>query len=469
MSFLRVVFMLLATGGGLFFSGTSSLASDVPDVILIIGDDLGVELGCYGYPGIETPQIDRIAAEGARFTRAYCTQASCSPSRSSIFTGYYPHQTGQVGLSNEGFRERDGLVFLPDYFHSAGYRTGLVGKVHVAPEEPIKFDWEVMRGDPKGTSDVVAVAKAVEGFVKETPQSQPLFLMLNYFDPHRHDDVPGGFIQQVDGLPKQPLEAQQTPPLPFLIFDTPALRTQTAGYLDSVLRLDAGLGLIRDVMSASGRKPPLIIVLGDQGAPFARSKPTCYEAGVHIPLLISYPGKIPAGTVCNELVSTIDIVPTVLEMLKLKGPGNLPGLSLWPLLDARPDVPWRTHLVTEFYAHARQHKYPKRSMRDERYKLIANTDFENENPLRTSEDSSIAFWEKHKPMGVPIDAAYENLLHPPAFELYDLALDPFETRNLAVEPRYRPQLESLHAALLAWQKETKDDLALPPLPPVPMP
>ena len=161
------------------------LATDQPrpNILLITADDLGLIASCYGDPRVRTPNLDALAARGMLFEHAYVAQASCSPSRSAIFTGRYPHDNGQYGLTNAGvgFRLREPLVgqTIPALLKPAGYRTGIMGKLHVDPAEAFPFDERLTVGD---TRDVRAAAAACGKFLRE--QRGPFFLMANFTDPH---------------------------------------------------------------------------------------------------------------------------------------------------------------------------------------------------------------------------------------------------------------------------------------------
>ncbi len=160
------LFLYLAGGFGL---------KAAPNVLLITADDLGLQLSCYGDPYIETPELDALAASGVMFRTAYVTQASCSSSRSSMFTGLYPHTTGQIGLANGGFVLDPAEVGknLTVYLKEAGYRTGILGKLHVSPESSFPFDYRPKKGD---TRDVKAVAANAAAFLNG-PDGKPFFLI----------------------------------------------------------------------------------------------------------------------------------------------------------------------------------------------------------------------------------------------------------------------------------------------------
>lgn len=147
-----------------------------PHILLITADDLGNQLSCYGEKRLSTPRLDALAAEGVRFENAYVAQSSCSPSRAALLTGRWPHQNGQVGLSHLGFRMHPGQPNLPALLKSAGYFTGLMGKLHVAPEEEFSFDWKpAVKGNPAGpTRNVRWVAgQSREFFARARASGKP--------------------------------------------------------------------------------------------------------------------------------------------------------------------------------------------------------------------------------------------------------------------------------------------------------
>ena len=156
-----------------------------PNLLLITADDLGTQLSCYGDAIARTPRIDQLAAQSVQFTTAWVTQASCSPSRSSMFTGLYPHGNGQYGLANNKteFRVHENLIdqLLPNILKRAGYRTGIIGKLHVAPEGRFAFDERVKEGF--GTRQVRKQSEHARDFIS-ADSDKPWFLMFNVFDPH---------------------------------------------------------------------------------------------------------------------------------------------------------------------------------------------------------------------------------------------------------------------------------------------
>lgn len=425
------------------------------NILLITADDLGLQLSSYGNAVIQTPHLDGLAASGVRFRIAYVTQASCSPSRSSIFTGLYPHATGQYGLgAGSGLHPYLYDATIPALLKNAGYRTGLVGKLHVSPEEVFPFDFR-----PLGVRGrrVREVARLAEQFLKENGD-RPFFLMVSYSDPHASWEVEdqGWFRRQVDGLPEHPIDPGAKTVLPFQQIDTPSQRLRVANYYNSVLRLDAGVGMLLEALDRLGyAESTLVIFVGDHGPPFARAKTTTYEAGLRIPFLVRWPG-VAKPAVSDALVSTTDILPTVLDAARLDIPRGLHGSSLRPLLSGS-DTVWRSYLAAEFHLHVPGWFYPRRAIRNHRFKLIHNLLSGNAKPMkRVDKDVSYRAARRRPYRGTAIGQAYATYIDPPEFELYDLESDPIEFHNLAGLPEYRGIQAALTEALSTWRRETDD-------------
>ena len=433
-----------------------------PNVLLIVSEDNGPELGCYGDKFAQTPALDRLAGEGVRFHNAYITNPVCSPSRSSIFTGLYPHQNGQIGLATHKyamFRKWPNVVSL---LKKGGYRTGVIGKIHVNPESafPFGFRPNCSKYNTFSRRDVKRVAEVANGFM--TQSADPFFLMVNYSDAH----FP--LIRQYAGLPIKPLEGKDVKTLPFVGADNPRLRGFTANYYNCLSRLDTGVGLLLGALRGAGKADnTLVMYVGDHGAQFSRGKTTLYEGGVRVPLILRRPGRIRPGTVRRELVSTIDILPTVLEAVGLKGPRNLPGRSLLPLGEGKT-VAWREYVFTEKAGSAPFWTFPRRGVRDGRYKLIVSLLQDRENPMHDAYvTQQNAFFKAGTSAAEiasapePVRKGYATWKQGPPVELYDLRADPHEWANLAGRPEYADVQKRLLTALRDWQKKTRDPLTDP--------
>jgi arylsulfatase A-like enzyme len=439
-----------------------------PNVLFITADDLGLQLGCYGDTVIETPHLDALAASGVQFDVAYVAQASCSPSRSAMFTGLYPHANGQYGLTARGYFALHPHLHdatIPNIFKRAGYRTGIMGKLHVAPGDSFQFDYR--GGSHIDVLDVKLVAERASKFMAQSGD-QPFFLMVNYTDPHAYR--PGGtksntigdwsFRDRVKGIPETLVEPSEKTVLPFQQIDSPEQRKRVAGYYNSVKRLDIGVGLLLETLNRHGHADnTLVIFIGDHGPPFNRGKATVYEGGLRIPFLVRWPG-VSKPMRSSAMVSTVDILPTILDATGATSDVEMHGRSLRPVLE-NADAPWREFLVGEFHVHGPPW-FPQRATRDGRYKLIHNLLAGELKPAAYIDgDIGYSTSREDRYAGTPVRAAFDIYADPPEFELYDLENDPWEFHNLAGDPDYAETEQRLKTALEAWRKET-DDPALDP-------
>lgn len=424
-----------------------------PNILLIVSEDMGPQLNCYGDPYPKTPHLDRLAAEGARFTRAYVTQSGCSQSRSSILTGLYPHQNGQLGLATWGFRMyREDTPNLPRSLKAAGYRTGRIGKLHVNPESAFPYDMEEIPSGNFARKNLADYAKCAEAFFKAG--ASPFFLHINY--PDSHDP----FLPQVDGMPKQPLTGKDVKSPPYFGIDPPELRQIVADYYNCISRFDILVGDLLAALERSGKTDnTMVIFLGDHGPDLLRGKRSCYEGGTRIPLIIRWPGKA-RSQVRAELVSTIDLMPTLLAASGAAPVPKLPGLSLLPLLAGEPQPAWRTHLATEFHTHAaRANFFPQRAIEGGRYKLIENLLPDEANPDMEKIDKEFPFVAAAVAAApAEVRAAYKLQQRPPRYELYDLQTDPFEFQNLTGSSEHAAIFADLKQRLLDWREQTRDPL-----------
>ncbi len=414
----------------------SLAAGDKPNILLITADDLGFQLGCYGDKVVTTPNLDRLAAEGVRFDDAYVTAASCSPSRASLLTGLYPHQNGQLGLAHLGSSMHPDLPNLPALLRKHGYRTGLIGKLHVEPERDFPFDYK--KNDIEPTRDPSAVRAMCDEFFGGGLKA-PFFLYLNLFDPH------SPFLRDVAGSPKIKVDADRARVLPFVGKDSPALRQETADYLTCVNRLDEITGQVMESLRAHGLdENTLVIFLSDNGPEFPRGKCTSFEAGTRVPMIVRWGGRLDPR-VSRDLVSAVDIFPTVLEVADITPPGGLPGLSLLPVLEGEPAV-WRNEIFTEYNSHEPRMFDPQRAVRSGKYKLIQTL-------LRDPGLEWPGEFDLEKFRTVQSRAGQEEYV-----QLYDLESDPHEFTNLAGSPAHAAEQERLSGALADWRGATRDPL-----------
>ena len=406
-------------------SGDKQMPASPPNILLIVADDLGCQLSCYGETRVHTPQLDALASQGLLFRNFYISQSSCSPSRASLLTGRWPHQNGQIGLSHLGFRMHPGQKNLPALLKEAGYRTGIIGKLHVGPEEDFPWDWRSDKPfNPLSTREVKWVAEQSRAFFEAGRKSgKPFFYYVNFFDPHGPYTVDANQIQRlpVEVIPpnsvSNPFPSWQSPHNWINYSITDSLKKQiTATMINMIHRLDAGVGLLLDELKIAGLdKNTLVVFIGDNGLPIFHGKTTSYEQGVHVPLLISGPG-IKAGKVRNDLACAVDLMPTILKAAGVSVPVECEGKALQQSTK-------RQFLFTEMNFHQPEQLNLLRTVRDKRYKLLLNL---------TPDEGQ------------------------PAVEMYDLLTDPDEVKNIAGEASCTKIRRTLETVLQEWRAKTSD-------------
>jgi N-sulfoglucosamine sulfohydrolase len=420
---------------------------------MLIADDLGLQLGCYGDPIAKTPNIDALAKTGTRFTHAFASVSSCSPSRATMLTGMPTHQCGQYGLAHathnaHSFRTVKGL---PALLGPAGYRTAVIAKFHVQPKEVYPFDEEIPGG---GGRNPVAIAEAAKKFIQGCGD-KPFYLHVGFTDPHRAQKGFANDGKYPPGVPRVKFNPADIP-VPAHLPDRPEVRQDLAEYYESVVRLDHGIGLMMKVLEETKQLDnTLVIFLSDNGIPFPGAKTTLYDAGVRLPLAVRKPGQ-KTGVVTNAMASWTDLAPTILDWAGVKPPAALPGKSFLPVLEQEKPAGW-----DEVYGSHQFHEitmyYPMRMVRTRTHKYILNLAHGLECPsagdLWGSPTWQGILQRNDNDMG---KRTVKQYLHRPKEELYDLASDPHEVKNLAADPAQEKVLGELRAKLKAWQQKTND-------------
>ena len=485
----RTVFM------GLFLIlGLHVAASERPNIILFVTDDQSPIAGCYGNQIIKTPHLDSLARESTTFTHAFATTASCSASRSVILTGLHNHFNGQYGHTHHFHKfacfPSMKAFALPQLMSQAGYRTVQIGKLHVAPESVFHFD-HYLKANPRNAKQMADACKEV---INED-SDQPFFLYFATSDPHRgggrDQTFPGkhqpdlfgnrpnqGSHQGIDEVFYDPKDVI----VPGFLPDTPESRAEIAQYYQSCSRIDQGLGaLISLLKEADQWEKTVLIFTADHGMAFPGAKTTVYEAGLRVPFIVRDPNAPKKGVSSDAMLSHADITPTILDYASaLNHQTNAPQKPLkidpvgvgensgerpktyhgrsWRDLVGRPELRGWDQISASHTFHEIQMYYPMRVIRDRNYKLIWNIAYRQPYPF-ASDLWAAATWQAQWSKGK--DANYgqrtiDSYINRPQFELFDIASDPNESRNLAEDPAYQKILKKYQDLLKAEQKRTGD-------------
>ena len=424
-----------------------------PNIVFVICHDLGQHLGCYGQRDVRSTNIDEFASKGVRFANSFCAAPQCSPSRAALWTGRFPHANGVVGLTHAGFANDLNLdeIHLAQILRAAGYETHLFGLQHEARmaercgHEFMHPGWTCEKIANDFARFVTQRTKQDAGSLAEQSESndRPLFAQIGFFEPHRPFPHEG-----VETLPPDQLAVP--PYLP----DIPVVREDLADIEASIVSVDRAFGCILEaIRSSSLADDTLIVFTADHGIGFPHAKMTLYDPGIEVALIMSGPG-LARGVVYNEMVSNVDLVPTLLELADLPYPGDktrLHGRSFCGLLRGKDYQPNEYVFAEKTY-----HTYydPMRAIRSDRWKLIANFEFAPSQETATDYlVNAKGYVEVARALNVPYDRQY----HPP-FELYDLESDPHEQHDLADDGRFAAVRNDLIVALRDWMKATDDPL-----------
>ena len=468
------------------------------NVVLVVTDDQSPDFGAYGNPVLKTPNIDSLAQDGTLFRYAFCTTASCSASRSVIFTGLHNHANGQYGHQHRynKFSSYDNILSLPVYLSAAGYRTARCGKYHVAPEQVYKFQTII----PGNDRNPVQMADNSKAFI-EAEDDRPFFLYFSTSDPHRG----GGSAEEMPYQPDRfgnPKPGESYPGIQEVLYDpkdvivpgflpdTPTSRAELAQYYQSCSRVDQGLGRLVQILKETGKwEDTLLLYISDHGIAMPGAKTTVYEGGMRSPCIVRNPYLPKRGVKSDAMVSWVDLTPTILdfagalgdngqvkpEVLKrIEHPdnrtrrsdpqitentkaGTFHGRSFLSVLDSERPEGWDTVYASHTF-HEIQMYYPMRVVRGRKYKLIWNIAHGQPFPF-ASDLWAAPTWQAQWALGMnaPYGAKTVNsYIHRPKFELYDLESDPHEGTNLSSDPLHAEVLEKLKTKLKRFQENTQD-------------
>jgi len=429
------------------------------NVLLLIGDDWSPIAGCYGNDAVHTPHIDGLARGSTVFEQAFCTTPSCAASRANLLTGLYGHQHGQYGHCHgiHGFRTHDWVRSVPKVLGEHGVRTGLVGKVHIAPPEVYPFAF--VRSSNGWSNEALAAEAGT--FLETTPREQPFFLQVASLYPHR--DVDGGFPPETEAEEFQSADrayAADSVAVPDFLPDTAEARRDWADYYRYVTRFDDFVGKLLRVLEDSGRADEtLVVLMSDHGMPFPGAKASPFEGGHHCPLIVRDPGRPETAGRCDALVNWSDLAPTIYDWFEAgEGvrPPNLPGRSLLPILGEASPPGWdRTFYAHNF--HEVTNYFPYRVVRERRYKFVRALAHEQSMPMPMDLFRSPVWREvrERRPERLGARSLAGTLRHDRE-ALYDLEADPAETRNLIGDPAVAETADRMRRELIEFCRNTND-------------
>ena len=444
-------------------AGSASFAAEKPrNIIFILSDDHRWDFFSFMPEApkfLETPNLDRLAKEGAHLRNTFVSTSLCSPSRASILTGQYMHHHH---VADNQHAEPPGIRFFPEYLQAAGYTTAFLGKWHMgedsdAPRKGFNY-WAGFRGqgeyfDPvlnvngerkefKGYSTDILTDLALDWLKQQ--RDKPFFLYLSYKAPHypfepaprnkgRYDKAPvpypptmanteQNYETQPHWVRERRYSIHGVDHMETGRFDNdpvPSFENLYRRYAEAVYSTDENVGRVLKMLDDSGlRDSTLVVYMGDNGFELGEhgfyDKRDAFETSMRVPLLARAPGAIKPGTVITQMVQNIDIAPSLLEAAGVTPPAGTPkmdGRSIWPLLQGR-DIPWRDHILYEYYWERNFPATPTTlALRTDRWKYIYYH----------------GVWDKDG--------------------FYDLQTDPLERHNLINVPSYHDQIAQFQQQL----------------------
>jgi N-sulfoglucosamine sulfohydrolase len=450
----------------------AAFAEKRPNILWLVGENLSLDLGCYGATQVRTPHLDRLAAEGVRFTRVIATNPTCAPSRSAFFTGMYQTSTDTHPMRShrtDAFRLPEGVRPITQRLRDAGYFTANLKTLEGAEVGTGKLDLNFVNEGPiydENSSDWSSL-----------PHDPPFFAVVNaleseydIYDRHtwRHPRVEWVGEREHEKI----ATAENVTPPPYYP-DHPLVREEWARYLNSVSGMDRRFGIVLDKLRAEGREDDTVIIFfGDNGRLEPRGIHWCYDSGLRVPLIIRWPKNFPAprecapGTVNGDLHSLLDVTATTLQIAGITPPMLMHGR---PILGPRTTPP-------RAYAFAARDRLDEtlqriRSVHDQRFHYIrtfsTGPTFASLNRYKEKCFPIIPLMRELHAQGKLTGAPLELMQRTgPCEELYDLETDPHEIRNLinSSEPAHRDAHTRLRAALDTWMAETGDRGHVPEAP-----
>ena len=406
------------------------------NVLYLHSHDTGGYVQPYGH-AIPTPNIQWLADQGVMFRHAFCAAPSCSGSRAALLTGEYCHNNGMMGLAHRGFSLYDYDHQLVRVLMAAGYHSELIGEQHISAD-PGVLGYDVVHKieNTRVSSVAPAAIEALNGGIPE-----PFFMSVGFFETHRSFFAPSSVRDRVYSLPP-----------PFLP-DTPEIREDVAAYKASARSLDHGVGAVLNALDESGLdENTLVICTTDHGLAFPTAKASLLDRGIGVMLILRGPG-FTGGRARDQLVSQLDLFPTICELAEIDPPPWVAGRSLVSLAAGTEEPGLRSEIFSELTYHAAYE--PQRAIRTDRYKYIRRFDDYPYPVLPNCDDgpSKDAYlargWDKR-----PVSRE----------ALHDLFFNPGEGRNLIDNPEYAGILADLRARLSRWMEETADPLLSGPVP-----
>ncbi len=437
-------------------------ASKPLNVMLITVDDMNCDsVGAYGCGVPETtPNIDKLASEGLRFTHAHVTIAVCQPCRGALSTGRYPHRSGIEGF----YHTQKEIPTINRCFKNAGYLLGVLGKAgHSSPRADTHWDMRRDMGQlGLGRDPSIYYRDAKQFFEQAKSTGKPFYLMANSHDPHRpfsgSDQEKNSFKKRVVTPPSRTYKPEEVK-VPKFLPDLPPVRREIAEYYSSARRADDTVGAVLRALEASGlARNTLVMFLSDHGMALPFAKTNCYLHSTRTPWIVRWPGVTkPDAVDAEHFISGIDFLPTVLEAAGLEIPEGCDGRSFVPVLKGKKQEN-RAHVFTQFHETAAKNRYPMRCIQNKKLGYIFNPWSDGKRIFRNESQSGRTFsaMKKAAEKDPAIARRVKLFQYRLREECYDFEKDPDALDNVINDPAYKDGVNQLRARLADWMKKTND-------------
>jgi uncharacterized sulfatase len=451
--FVTIIFIIFCLSD--IFS--AELKSDRPNFVIIIGDDSTyLDYGFNGSPNVKTPNLDRLASGGLRFTRFYSPASVCSPLRQALLTGLYPVRNGAYPNHSQVYPN---VKTLPAYLKELGYRTACVGKTHFGPAKNYPFDSffkMIEDGDKKNPNEF----QKVEKFIKESGD-EPFLLYVASHEPHSPHNKSKGVLYNSDSIK-----------LPPYLVDTVETRAELAKYYAEITYLDWQAGQVVKLIKDSKRADnTLILFFSEQGNDLPHGKWTLYDGGIRVAAFANWAGKIKSERKTDAIIQYVDVTPTLIELaggdptiLKTgkkdtQGNEGFDGKSFANVLLGKTNE-LRKYAFAQFTGRGINHgpeAYASRAVTDGQWKLIKNIHHDKEFKNAAIKNAVYKSWiQKGKNGDAFAKEQTERYVKRPEWELYNLNSDPHELKNIAENKENKEILSKLKTELEKWMKQQGD-------------
>lgn len=458
----RVKKLQLGIGLATVLSSCSTDTPKLPNILLITADDLSCEsVGAFGCKVKNTtPNIDKFALQGMKFGRAHVNIAVSNPCRAVLLTGKYSHNSSVEGF----YKATKHVKLLPEYLKEKGYMSGLLGKTHHStPRKDFTWDYIKEREELGMGRDSEKYYEYVKDFLQKSKKSEsPFYLNVNSHDPHRpfsgSDQEKRWLKGKTVKLPSKTFTANEVV-IPGFLPELPEVRKEIAEYYSSVRRLDDVVGVVLKALKESDLdENTIVIFMSDHGMALPFAKTNCYFHSTRTPFIIRWPGVTKPASVDKEhFISTIDFLPTILEVAGIKIPEDIDGRSIVSVLKGQKDDN-RMNVFTQFHETSGRRRYPMRCIQNKKYGYIFNPWSDGEKVFRNESQSGRTFKAMRRAADSSeyIKQRVKLFVHRTQEEFYDFEKDPNALNNLINDPEYRDKINKMREELKIWMTETGD-------------